>query len=61
MTHLTENGPVTLTTFKRIPCHADYSLNSFFPRTARVWNTLPPEMATDPSLGAFVSRMFKLQ
>ena len=30
--------------FERIPCRADYRLNSFFPRTVRDWNTaLPPE------------------
>ena len=40
---------------------ADYRLNSFFPRTVRDWNTLPPETVSAPSIGAFISRVAKLQ
>ena len=46
---------------ERIPYHADYRLNSFFPRTERDWNTLPPETVSAPSIGVFISRMAKLQ
>ena len=48
-------------TFERMPCRADYRLNSFFPRTVRDWNTLPPETVSAPSIGAFISRVAKLQ
>ena len=40
----------------RIPCRVDHCLNSFFPRTVGDWNTLPPEMVSAPSTGAFISR-----
>ena len=35
-------------TFERTPCRADYRLISFFPRTVRDWNTLPPETVSAP-------------
>ena len=49
------------TTFERIPSRADNRLNSFFPRTVRDWNTLPLEMVSCPFIGAFISRVAKLQ
>ena len=48
-------------TFERIPCRADYRLNSFFPGTVMDWNTLPSETLSAPSNGAFISRAAKFQ
>ena len=48
-------------TFERIPCCADYHINSFFPRMVKDWNTLPPETVSAPSFGAFISRVAKHQ
>ena len=45
----------------RIPCRVDHRLNSFFPRTVRDWNTLPPQTVSAPSIGAFISRVAKLK
>lgn len=46
-------------TFDRIPCRADYRLNSFFPRTVRDWNALPTEVVSATSLGSFKLRVSK--
>ena len=47
-------------TFERMPCRADYRLNSFFPRTVRDWDTLPQEMVSASSIGTFILRVSNL-
>ena len=39
--------------FGQIPASSDYYLNSFFPQTARLWNSLPATVADAPSLELF--------
>ena len=36
---------------------ADYHQYSFFPRTVRDWNCLPPDTVAAPTLDAFKSRL----
>ncbi len=45
--------------FKRIPCRTDYRNNTFFPRTIRDWNALPPETVQSPTLDTFLRRVSK--
>ena len=33
--------------------------HSFFPRTAKVWNTLPPDICNSPDLGSFRAGLLK--
>ena len=39
--------------FRQIPASSDYYLNSFFPKTVRLWNSLPATVADAPSLVLF--------
>ena len=39
--------------FRQIPASSDYYLNSFFPKTVRLWNSLPASVADAPSLVLF--------
>lgn len=40
---------------------ADYHLYSFFPRTVRVWNSLPSDITSAPTLPTFKSRLHQHQ
>ncbi len=43
--------------FQTLHSHTDYHRNSYFPRTVREWNNLPPDIAKAPSLSSFRGRL----